>query len=107
MDGQNIKKQNKGGRTLKVDPAIHRYVFQLTDEENTRFLSLFEASGANNKAQFITSVFFGRTIKTVKVDMAAMDYYTRLTALYGQFRSIGVNYQFFREKSCGLPYKTE
>jgi hypothetical protein len=35
---------------------------------------------------------FEKQIKTVKVDLAAMDYYMRLTTLYGQFRAVGVNY---------------
>jgi hypothetical protein len=48
--------------------------------------------GADNKALFITSLLFEKQIKTVKVDLAAMDYYMRLTTLYGQFRAVGVNY---------------
>lgn len=66
--------------------------FWLTDEENTKFLSLVEASGADNKAHFITSILFEKQIKTVKIDMATIDYYMRLTTLYGQFRSVGINY---------------
>lgn len=92
MDEQQNKKQHKVGRNLKKNPSIHRYVFRLTDEENAKFLSLFEASGADTKALFITSILFEKQIKTVKVDMAAMDYYMRLTTLYGQFRAVGVNY---------------
>ena len=92
MEDNRKKRTNKGGRKPKADPSIHRYVFRLTDEENARFLSLFEASGADNKAQFVTSVLFEKPIKSIKVDMAVMDYYTRLTNFYGQFRAIGVNY---------------
>lgn len=92
MDRQQINGKHKGGRNFKKNPSIHRYVFRLTDEENAKFLSLFEASGADNKAHFVTSILFEKPIKTVKVDMAAMDYYMRLTTLYGQFRSVGVNY---------------
>lgn len=92
MDGQQNNGKNKGGRNFKMNPSIHRYVFRLTDEENAKFLSLFEASGADNKAHFVTSILFEKPIKTVKIDMAAMDYYMRLTTLYGQFRSVGVNY---------------
>lgn len=92
MNGNENKKRNRGGRKPKADPSIHRYVFRLTDEENAKFLSLFEASGADNKAQFVTSVLFENPIKSVKVDMAVMDYYTRLTTFFGQFRAIGVNY---------------
>ena len=90
MSEQQQKKQHKGGRNPKANPSIHRYVFRLTDEENAKFLSLFEASGADNKARFVTSLLFSKPIKSVKVDMAAMDYYTRLTALFGQFRAVGV-----------------
>lgn len=88
MNEQERMKLKKGGRTLKTNPSIHRYVFRLNDEENARFLTLFEASGANNKAQLITSILFQRPVKSVKVDMAAMDYYTKLTTFYGQFRAV-------------------
>ncbi len=109
MSEHTRNKPNKGGRHPKKDPSIHRYVFRLTDEENAKFLSLFEASGANNKAQFVTSLLFQKPIKSVKVDMAAMDYYTRLTTFFGQFRAIGVNYnqvvkilyRNFSEKKAG------
>jgi hypothetical protein len=108
MNGNEKKKHNRGGRKPKADPSIHRYVFRLTDEENAKFLSLFEASGADNKAQFVTSVLFEKPIKSVKVDMAVMDYYTRLTNFFGQFRAIGVNYnqivkilyRYFSEKKA-------
>ncbi|MBO9676380.1 MAG: hypothetical protein J7577_23260 [Sphingobacteriaceae bacterium] len=92
MDKNNEKKPNKGGRTPKANPSIHRHVFRLTTEENTRLLSLFEASGMNNKAKFIISVLFNKEIKTVKIDKAAMDYYMRLTTFYSQFRAVGTNY---------------
>ena len=116
MEDQENKKQHKGGRNPKKDPSIQRYVFRLTDEENAKFLSLFEASGLDNKARFITSVLFEKQIKTVKVDMAAMDYYMRLTTLYGQFRSVGVNYNqivkilyrnFSEKKAAAYLFKLE
>lgn len=99
-----------------MNPSIHRYVFRLTDEENAKFLSLFDASGADNKAQFITSILFQRPIKSVKVDMAAMDYYTRLTTFFGQFRAVGVNYNqvvkilyrnFSEKKAAAYLFKLE
>lgn len=116
MDGQQSKKQHKCGRNLKKNPSIHRYVFRLTDEENAKFLSLYETSEANNKAHFITSVLFEKQIKTVKIDMAAMDYYMRLTTLYGQFRAVGVNYNqivkilyrnFSEKKAAAYLFKLE
>ena len=116
MENQENKKQHKGGRNPKTDPSIHRYVFRLTDQENAKFLSLFEASGLDNKARFITSVLFEKQIKTVKVDIAAMDYYMRLTTLYGQFRAVGVNYNqivkilyrnFSEKKAAAYLFKLE
>ncbi|KQT35981.1 hypothetical protein ASG22_01100 [Chryseobacterium sp. Leaf405] len=116
MDRNNNTKQHKGGRNPKSDPSIHRHVFRLTDEENTRLLSLFEASGMNNKAKFIISLLFGKQIRTVKIDKAAMDYYMRLTSLYGQFRAVGVNYNqivkllyrnFSEKKAAAYLYKVE
>lgn len=38
------RKQNKGGRKPKQNPKMNRYVFRLTDEENAKFLSLFDQS---------------------------------------------------------------
>ena len=116
MNEDSNRKQNKGGRTPKNDPSIHRHVFRLTDEENARLLALFEASGMINKAKFIISVFFGREIKTVKIDKAELDFYMRLTSFHSQFRSIGVNYNqvvkllyshFSDKKAAAYLYKLE
>ncbi|MFV8339555.1 conjugal transfer protein MobA [Flavobacterium sp. LB3P21] len=116
MNENNNRKQNKGGRTLKSDPSIHRHVFRLTDKENTILLSLFEASGMSNKAKFIITVLFGREIKTVKIDKAVLDFYMRLTSFHSQFRSIGVNYNqvvkllyshFSEKKAAAYLYKLE
>lgn len=83
---------HKGGRKPKINKAIHRYVFRLTDEENTRFLSLFDKSGLDNRAKFIVSLLFERRMNSVIVDQGAVDYCTKLSQLFGQFRAIGVNY---------------
>jgi len=116
MDGNQGKKWNKGGRKPKLNPAQNRYMFRLTDEENTRFLAMFEKSGLHIKAKFITSVLFGKEIKTVKVDKVTMDYYMRLTNFHSQFRSIGVNYNqivkmlyrnFSERKAAAFLYKLE
>lgn len=83
---------HKGGRHPKKDPAVYRYSISLTAEENARFLSLYEASRMDVKAHFITACIFQKGITTVKVDKATMDYYMRLTTLFGQFRGVGTNY---------------
>lgn len=92
MDNQKKDQCKKVGRRPKNDPAKHRYTISLNDKENDRFLSLFEKSGMKVMAHFITACMFDKTIRTVKIDMNAVEYHTRLTNLYSQFRSIGVNY---------------
>lgn len=92
MENEQKKNPHKGGRHPKIDPAVHRYSISLTAEENARFLTLFESSGMNVMAHFITACIFQKGIKTIKIDKAAMNYYIRLTALFGQFRAVGVNY---------------
>lgn len=109
-------KQKKAGRKPKKNPSIHRHVFRLTEEENSKLLSLFESSGMSNKAKFIIALLFQREIKTVKIDVAAMDYHSQLTKLLGQFRSVGVNYNqvvkilyshFSEKKAAAYLYKLE
>ena len=86
------RKKHKGGRKPKIDPCKHRYAICLNDVDNARFLSLFEASGMDVKAHFITATLFEKPIKVVKIDKGTVDYYMRLTSFYSQFRAIGVNY---------------
>ena len=104
------------GRNKKINPTSFRYVFRLNEEENNQFLSLFEQSGMKVKAHFITSLLFNREIKVVKIDKSALDYYTKLTELYVQFRSVGVNYNqivkilyrnFSEKKAAAYLYKLE
>lgn len=106
----------KGGRIPKKDPAKNRHVFYLNDEKEAKFLSLFELSGAKNKAHFITSCIFNNPVKVVKIDKGLHDYYIRLTTFSGQFRAIGVNYNqvvkalnsnFSEKKALAFLYKLE
>ncbi|MCA6441065.1 MULTISPECIES: conjugal transfer protein MobA [unclassified Arcicella] len=116
MNENTNKKQNKGGRTPKTDPSVHRHVFRLTDEENAKLLSLFEASGMSNKAKFIISLLFSKEMKSVKIDKGTVDFYMRLTSFHSQFRSVGVNYNqivkllykhFTEKKAAAFLYKLE
>ena len=116
MESNEKTNANKGGRHPKKDPAVHRYSISLTAEENARFLSLFEQSGMNVMAHFITACVFQKGITTIKVDKAAVDYYIRLTGLFGQFRAVGVNYNqvvkilysnFSEKKAAAYLYKLE
>lgn len=114
---ENRKKQlKKTGRPLKKDPANIRYTISFNEQEHTRFLALFDKSGMQVKAHFITSCIFDKTIKTIQIDKGTVDFYMRLTSFHSQFRSIGVNYnqivkllyKNFSEKKAGaFLYKLE
>lgn len=88
----DVNKKNKSGRKPKLNPSKNRYVFRLTDEDNLKFLQLYESSGLNNKAKFITSILFQKELKVVQVDVSTMDYHTQLTKFFYQFQAIGNNY---------------
>ncbi|KOS07562.1 hypothetical protein AM493_17075 [Flavobacterium akiainvivens] len=116
MDDNSTHKKHKGGRHPKSDPATFRYSISLTAVENAKFLTLFEQSGMNVMAHFITACIFQKTITTVKIDKAAIDYHVKLTGLFAQFRSIGVNYNqlikilynnFTEKKAAAALYKLE
>lgn len=110
------KPKKKTGRRPKADPATIRYTISFNEVENSRFLELFDQSGMNVKAHFITSCIFEKTIKTVKVDKGTVDFYMRLTSFHSQFRAVGVNYNqmvkllytnFSEKKAAALLYKLE
>ena len=109
------KQYNKGGRPPKADPCRHRYSIKLNDVDNARFLTMADKTGWD-KARFIKAVLFQKEIKYVKYDMVAMEYHTRLTNFYSQFRAIGVNYNqvvkhlktvFTEKMALALLYKLE
>ena len=92
MEEKNRNQIKKTGRTPKIDPAVHRYSFNLNDEDNAKFLALFDQSGMKVTAHFITASIFQKTVKTVKIDMDAIEYHAGLTKFFGQFRGIATNY---------------
>ncbi len=115
-NANNTPKRGKGGRSPKNDPANYRYSVNFTAVEHARFLTLFEQSGLQSKARFIAARVFGDEFRVVKIDRSAMEYVTKLTALYAQFRSVGVNYNqvvkelhsnFSEKKALALLYKLE
>lgn len=104
------------GRKPKIDPAVHRYSFNLNDEVNAKFLVLFDQSGMKVTAHFITACIFQKTVKTVKIDMDAVEYHAGLTKIFGQFRGIATNYNqivrllnanFSEKKALAYLYKLE
>lgn len=84
--------RKKGGRNPKTNPAVYRYTVNFDATEHAQFLTLFEQSGLQSMAQFIAARVFGEEFRVVKTDRAALEYVAKLTALYQQFRAIGVNY---------------
>ena len=115
-NASNTPKRGKGGRTPKNDPANYRYSVNFTAVEHARFLSMFEQSGVQSKARFIAARVFGDEFRVVKIDRSAMEYVTKLTSFFAQFRSVGVNYNqvvkelhsnFSEKKALALLYKLE
>ena len=115
-NAKNLPKRGKGGRSPKNNPANYRYSVNFTAVEHARFLTLFEQSGLQSKARFIAARVFGDEFRVVKIDRSAMEYVTKLTSFYAQFRSIGVNYNqvvkelhsnFSEKKTLALLYKLE
>lgn len=83
---------SKGGRKPGHDAAIYRYSVNFKAVQHARFLTLWEQSGVRSKAQFIAARVLDSEFRVVKTDRATMEYVGKLTALFAQFRSVGVNY---------------
>ena len=92
MEEKDRKKISKTGRKPKNDPAVNRYSINLNAEDNAKFLALFDQSGMKVIAHFITACIFQKTVKTVKINMDAVEYHAGLTKFFGQFRGIATNY---------------
>ncbi|WP_291104639.1 MULTISPECIES: conjugal transfer protein MobA [unclassified Dysgonomonas] len=92
MEEVKRKKYNKGGRPSKSDPAKNCVMVRFSDQEYAQFLSMFEESGVYAKATFIKARVFKQSFHVVKTDKGAIEYISKLTQLYAQFRAIGVNY---------------
>jgi len=115
-DENKNKKMRTVGRKPKNNPSKYRYTVNLNDDENDKFRLLVEQSGIENISRFIHHAIFGKEIKIVKVDKAAMDYYIRLTNFHRQFQGIGNNYNqtvralktnFSEKRALALLYKLE
>ena len=117
MEENKNRKTRKGvGRKPKTDPAVYRYVVRLNSEENVKFDIQFQKSGLRERSKFIKAMIFGKEIKVVRIDKAAMDYYVRLTNFYHQFQAVGNNYNqavkaiktnFGEKRAMSLLYKLE
>ena len=110
------KKKSKAGRNPKLDTAVYSYTARFNEEEDNRFLSMFEKSGVYAKSVFLKAHFFGQPFKVLKVDKTPVDYYTKLSDFHAQFRTVGTNYNqvvkelrlhFSEKMAMALPYKLE
>ena len=86
------KYSNHGGRRPKADPSVNRYVVRLNDEENARFIAMFDKSGADNKAAFIKNFLFQKPFKVFTVDECTREFIDKLSGLNSTYRTIGVSY---------------
>ena len=111
-----MTEEKKGGRKPKLNPAVFRYTVNFDAVEHARFLTLFEQSGLQSKSQFIAARVFSEEFRIVRTDRTALEYVTKLTALYQQFRAVGVNYNqavkelhvhFSEKKALAMLYKLE
>ena len=109
-------KRAKGGRPPKSDPAQNCVMVRFSDKQYAEFLSMYEQSGIRSKARFILSRIFGEVLRVIKTDSSAVDFVMKLSALYGQIRSVGVNYNqvvkqlhttFGEKKALSMLYKLE
>lgn len=86
------QKFNQGGRPPKPNPRAFRYVVRFDAAENGKFLTLYERSGAINKAAFIKDVLLGKSFKVFTVDENTRIFIDKLSALHAQYRTIVINY---------------
>ena len=86
-----MKQKKMRGISSKVKTE-KRVSVNFTAMEFAEFLSMKETAGVQSQSAFIKARIFNETFRVIKVDRSLLDYYQKLTTLYGQFRSVGVNY---------------
>lgn len=116
MTEKNVPRRGKGGRPPKNDPAFRRLTVNLTDVQHAAFLTMYEQSGVPSLSGFIAARIFGDEFRVIQTDASAVDFVLKLSAFYGQIRSVGVNYNqvvkqlhstFGEKKALSMLYKLE
>ena len=116
MTEKNVPRRGKGGRPPKNDPAFRRLTVNLTDAQHAAFLTMYEQSGVPSLSGFIAARIFGAEFRVIQTDASAVDFVLKLSAFYGQIRSVGVNYNqvvkqlhstFGEKKALSMLYKLE
>ena len=83
-----MKKMRSISSKVKTEKRVS---VNFTAMEFAEFLSMKETAGVQSQSAFIKARV-DKTFRVIKVDRSLLDYYQKLTNLYGQFRSVGVNY---------------
>lgn len=84
-----MKKMRSISSKVKTEKRVS---VNFTAMEFAEFLSMKEMAGVQSQSAFIKARIFNETFRVIKVDRSLLDYYQKLTTLYGQFRCVGVNY---------------
>lgn len=69
-----------------------RYYIRLGEDDNTRFLDLYDRSGAKTKSDFIRNRIFQTPFRVITHDASAVDFYVRLTHVNAQVHKINTLY---------------
>ena len=84
-----MKKMRSISSKVKTEKRVS---VNFTAMEFAEFLSMKETAGVQSQSAFIKARIFNETFRVIKVDRSLLDYYQKLTTLYGKFHSVGVNY---------------
>lgn len=107
---------NKGGRPPVANKCRNCVKVRFDDLEFDKITRMMEIAGETVKATFIKSLVFGKTFKVHTIDKSMLDYLTKLSALFADYRNIGVNYDivvrelkagFSEKKAMSLLYRLE
>lgn len=111
-----LSRKRKAGRPRKADKKTHRVAVRFTEEENIRFLTLFERSGKKTRSEFLVDKVLNTPMKIIRYDKTFHDYIVKLSSFPAQVKAIGNNYNqimeylfqhFERKKALRLLYPLE
>lgn len=108
--------KRKVGRPRKADKKTHRVAVRFTEEENIRFLTLFERSGKKTRSEFLVDKVLNTPMKIIQYNKTLHDCIVKLSSFPAQVKAIGNNYNqvmaylfqhFERKKALRLLYPLE
>lgn len=97
---------NKGGRPPVANKCCNCVKVRFDDFEFDKLTRMMELAGETVKATFIKGLVFGKTFKVHTIDKSMLDYLTKLSTFFAEYRNIGVNYNIVvRELKAGFSEK--